>query len=240
MASKQLLATIFCAVILTQPAFAQFASEADRREAFRHYRAGMELLSSERFEQAAEAFRKAIDKDRLLTLAHHGLGDAYMGLRRYASAIQAFLGAREALATIHGLSERNRQDVERWRNDEVRELREIIRRTGSALRRTQLDARVQELDRRRMSNDNAVFEPPAELSLALGSAFFRNNQLEDAEREWKLAVSTNPGLGQAYNNLAALYALTGRRHEAQGAVAAAEKARFRVDPRLKEDIRNLQ
>ena len=240
MASKLLLTlAVAGAATIAQPAFAQFASDFDRREALRHYREGQELMSAERYEQAAAAFRRAVENDRLLTLAHHGLGEAYMALRRYASAIQAFLGARSAFETLHRLSERNRQEVERWRDDEIRELREVIRRTSSPLRRTQLDARVQELQRQRKSNDEA-FVSPAELSLALGSAYFRNNRLEDAEREWQNAVGANPGLGEAHNNLAALYAMTGRRPEAERAVEAAEKARFRVDPRLKEDIQRLK
>jgi Flp pilus assembly protein TadD len=77
------------------------------------------------------------------------------------------------------------------------------------------------------------------LSLALGSAYFRNNQTEDAEREWLAATTNNPKLGEAHNNLAALYAMTGRKQEAEQAVRAAERARFHVDPRLKEDIKRL-
>jgi Flp pilus assembly protein TadD len=57
-----------------------------------------------------------------------------------------------------------------------------------------------------------------------------------AEREWKAAVAANPRLGEAHNNLAALYATTGRKAQAQDAVNQAEKAGYRVNPRLKADI----
>lgn len=239
MASKLIALTILLSTVSVKPAFAQFASDQDRREALYHYREGQELMSAERFERAAEAFRKSIERDRLLTLAHHSLGEAYMALRRYPSAIQAFVGARDAFETLHRLSQRNQQEVERRRDDEIRELREIIPRTVSVLRRIGLEARVQELERQRTINDSAAFVPPAELSLALGSAYFRNGRLEDAEREWRAAVAVNPGMGEAYNNLAALYAMTGRKREAEEAVKAAEKTRFRVNPQLKEDIRKL-
>ena len=236
--------TIVLTAVASRPAFGQFASEQDRREALRHYRDGQELMSAERFEQAAEAFRKAIAQDRLLTLAHHSLGESFMALRRYASAVQAFLGAREAFATLHGLSQANRVAVEKQRDDEIRELRDAMRRvqqlpgTGMTLRVTKMDAQIQELDRKRTSNDGP-FVPPSELSLALGSAYFRNGQLEDAEREWGSAIAVNPGMGEAHNNLAALFAMTGRKQQAEDAVKAAEKSRFRVNPQLKEDIRKM-
>jgi Flp pilus assembly protein TadD len=82
-------------------------------------------------------------------------------------------------------------------------------------------------------------EPPAELSLALGSAYFRSGDLVAAEREWKTAVSVNKRLGEAHNNLAALYAMTGRKAEAQQAVKNAERSGFRVNPNLKADIQRL-
>jgi tetratricopeptide (TPR) repeat protein len=238
-------ALILVLVLLASPAFAQFASEQDRREALQHYRDGQEFMSAEQFEKAAEAYQKAIDKDRLMTLAHYGLGQANMSLRRFASAVQAFTNCREAYRTLHGLSERDRVGVERQRDEEIRELKDTVRRLQGMntnrqyeLRVTKVEAQIQDLERQRTSNQ-AGFTAPAEVSLALGSAYFRNNQLPEAEREWKAAVDANPKLGEAHNNLAALYAITGRKSEAESAVKAAEKAGFRVNPRLKEDIKRM-
>jgi protein O-GlcNAc transferase len=236
---------IIAFVLVASPAFAQLASEQDRREAMQHYRNGQEFMSAEQFEKAVVEYEKAIDKDRLFTLAHYGLGQAYMSLRRFASAIQAFTNCREAYRTLHGLSERDRVAVERQRDEELRELRDTVRRLQGMnnnrqyeLRITKVEARIQDLERQRTSNQ-AGFTAPAEVSLALGSAHFRNNQFPDAEREWKAAVDANPKLGEAHNNLAALYAITGRKEEAESAVKAAEKAGFRVHPKLKEDIRRM-
>lgn len=236
---------ILALVLMASPAFAQLASEHERREAMRHYRNGQEFMSAEQFEKAAEEYQQAIDKDRLFTLAHYGLGQANMSLRRFASAIQAFTNCREAYRMLHGLAERDRVAVERQRDEELRELRDTIRRLQAMnnnrqydLRVTKVEARVQDLERQRTSNQ-AGFTAPAEVSLALGSAHFRNNQFPDAEREWKAAVEANPKLGEAHNNLAALYAITGRKAEAESAVKAAEKAGFRVNPKLKEDIKRM-
>jgi len=231
-------------VLIASPLFAQFASDADRREALQYYRSGQEFLSAEQFEKAAEEFQKAIDKDKLLTLAHYGLGQANMSLRRFASAIQAFTNCRETFRTLHTLQERDRVMVERQRDEELRELRDSLRRIRSGqVKRSQtvgdqVEKRIQDLERQRTSIGGA-FQPPPEVSLALGSAYFRNGSMEDAEREWKAAVAVNPKLGEAHNNLAALYAMTGRKADAQAAVDAAEKAGYRVNPRLKDDIKKM-
>jgi tetratricopeptide (TPR) repeat protein len=239
---RVLVLTVLALVVWLLPSSAQFVSEQNRREALQHYRNGQELMSAERFEKAADEFTNAIAKDHLLTLAHHGLGEAYMALRRYPSAIVAFTRCREAFLTLHGLRERDRVDVERQRDEEIRELNDTIRRLraipNTNLRVAKLEARVQDLVRQRTSN-SATFQSPPELSLALGSAYFRNEQLSEAEREWREALVVNPRMGEAYNNLAALYAITERKKEAEDAVRQAERAGYRVNPRLKEDIKNL-
>jgi len=217
----------------------QIATEQNRREALQLYRVGQEFLSGEQFEKAAEQFSKAAQKDALLTVAHYGLGQSYMGLRRYASAAKAFGDCLEAFKALHGLQQSHRFEVERQRDDEIRALRENIRslsQAGQALRATQAEARVNDLERQKTSIE-ATFRPPAEVLLALGSAFFRNGQREAAEAEWTAAIGVNPKLGEAHNNLAVVYMQTGRYREAQDAIKAAEKNGFRVNPQLKDDLK---
>ena len=237
-------ATLVVCVLLAGPAFAQFASEPQRLEALQHYRAGQQLMADERFAEAVEAFQRAIDRDRLLTLAYYGQGQAYMAMRRFASAARMFTECREAFRTLHGLQEVARQRVEQQRDSEMRELRDAVHRLATDRRRPrdvqimQMETRVEDLERHRTA-PTTTFEPPAFVSLALGSAYFRNGQLEAAEREWKAAVATNGRFGEAYNNLAALYAMTGRKREAEESLRSAERAGFHVNPQLKADIDRL-
>jgi tetratricopeptide (TPR) repeat protein len=250
MTTRLLFLGLFLAVImLPAPAAGQqLADELTRREALQHYRTGQEFLSAERFEDAATAFQKAIDTDRLLALAHYGLGQSYMALRRYASAVAAYRGCRDAYVTLAGLAQSDAVTVDRQRQEEIRELRESIRlfqsgtiKTGTPDRTihiVKLESRIRDLERMQQRG-LTVLPVPAEVSLALGSAHFRNGDAVDAEREWKAAVGVNPRLGEAHNNLAALYALSGRKREAEAAVRAAERAGFRVHPQLKEDIRRM-
>ena len=69
---------------------AQFAADQDRRDAFIHY-------------------RQAIDKDPLLTITHPSLGEAYMSLRRFASAVQAFTRCRDAHQRVRSAYHANRR-----------------------------------------------------------------------------------------------------------------------------------
>lgn len=226
---------------------AQVADELARRQALERYRAGQELLTAERYEQAAAEFTAAIELDPILALAHYGLGQANMGLKRYASAVQAFTGAKEAYARVATLQQSDMMAAQRLLDDEMRELRESLRRVrsgqiknaGPAIEQ-QLEQRLQELETMRKGRGTDRLQTPAEVSLALGSAYYRNSQREEAEREWKAAVGTNPRLGEAHNNLAVLYMLAGRKAEAQDAIRAAERARFRVNPQLKADIDRMK
>lgn len=98
-----------------------------------------------------------------------------------------------------------------------------------------VEARLDDLERYRKTNAGR-FETPAELSLALGSAYFRSGSAEDAEREWKAAVAVNKRMGEAHNNLAALYMALGRLEEAESELKLAERAGYRVHPQFKKDL----
>ncbi|MGH9346031.1 MAG: tetratricopeptide repeat protein [Vicinamibacterales bacterium] len=242
-------AVMILAIAFAAPAAAQqVADDQTRREALAYYRAGNEFLSAEQFEKAAGAFQKAIDTDPLLALAHYGLGQSYMGLRRYASAIQAYTGCRAAYQRLAGLAQSDQVNVDRQRDEEIRELREAVRALQSGRLKTAtgdpsqrilgLETRIRDLERLKQRNMDPM-RPPAEVSLALGSAYFRNGDRQDAEREWLAAIETNPSLGEAHNNLAVIYMMTGRKKEAEAAVKAAERAKFPVNPRLKDDIKRM-
>lgn len=226
------------------PAAQTLASDSARRDAFTHYRTGQELLSSERWEQAAEEFRAAIRFDPLFVDAHYGLGQAWMGAGRFASAVQAYTACLTAAEAVHGLRERDKVGVDRQIDEEIRELRDAARRVRSqsgqanALKAVQMEERVRDLEHRRSSNIGP-FQPPAGVLLALGSAHFRNGARAEAEARWSEAVKADPKLGEAWNNLAVIHLQAGRKRDALDAASRAEKAGFRVNPRLKDDIRRL-
>jgi tetratricopeptide (TPR) repeat protein len=221
----------------------KIADEQSRRQAMELYRTGQEFMSSERFDKAADAFTASIGKDPLLTVAHYQLGQAYMNLKRPASALQAYKGCLDAMEALHHLEESNKFEVDKQRQETIRELRtELSSNTQKLddLKRTVLEQRVKELDTERQSTPGSPFRPPAFVLLAIGSAHFRNGDREAAEAQWRAAVDANPKLGEAHNNLAVVYLQKGQKADAENAVKLAEKNGFRVNPQLKDDINKLR
>ncbi len=219
----------------------QLADEVSRQQALAFYRAGQEFMSAEQFEKAADSFGNAIQKDRLLVMAHYGLGQAHMNLKRFASAGVAYRGCIGAMATLHDLSTTHQFDVNRQRDEQIREIRQEIAdvKELSPLKRSVLEQRLRSLEQEKLDYAGP-FRPPAFVLLALGSAYFRGGDLTAAELQWKAAVDADRKLGEAHNNLAALYAMSNRKTEAEAAVKAAEKAGFRVNPGLKNQIKALR
>jgi tetratricopeptide (TPR) repeat protein len=228
----------------------QAVDDRKHREALQHYRAGQELMSAEKFGPAAEEFIKAIDLDPLLTLAHYGLGQAYMGLQRYTSAVLAFTGCKVAYERLSVMRETDAFKADRNTDDEISYLRErLVAVRSGALKgyaggpaaEAQLESRLEELMgmQRGKRFDKVATAVPGEVHLALGSAQYRNNQRSEAEASWLAAVEANKKLGEAYSNLAVIYMVTGRKSQAQDAIKAAEKTNFRVNPQLKADINKM-
>jgi tetratricopeptide (TPR) repeat protein len=231
-------------MVALAPAYAdaqKIADETSRRQAVELYRSGMEFMSSERFDKAAEAFTASIEKDRLLTIAHYQLGQAYMNLKRPASALQAYKGCLQAMEALHHLEESNKFEVDKQRQETIREMRTELGRNVKIdpLRRTVIEQRVHELEQEHSAPIGSPFRPPAFVLLAIGSAHFRNGDREAAEAQWRAAVDANPKLGEAHNNLAVIYLGKGQKADAENAVKQAEKNGFKVNPQLKEDIRKL-
>src|SRR2546430_15353868 len=85
----------------------KLADAASHREAVAEFRAGQELLSAEKFEEAAARFTKAVEKDPLLSIAHYGLGQAYMNLPRFARTAKRHAPALEAKRPLPPLQQTN-------------------------------------------------------------------------------------------------------------------------------------
>ena len=221
--------------------------ENDRRLALDHYEKGRDAMATERFEEAVAEFKAAIQLDPLLTLAHYRKGQAHMALKEYAQAEHAFIACREAHETLAGLQLSNREEVERRRADEIDQLQNELALINSGQNKNpnpgrpqQIQQRIAELERNRRKGGSEAPALPPEVSVSLGSAYFRQGKMDLAEKEWKTAASANPKLGEAHNNLAALYLITQKLDDAEKEIQLAEKAGYHVHPRLKDDIKNAR
>lgn len=214
-----------------------------REEARQRYRAGEELMLAESFEEAEREFHAATRLDPSFVLAHYSLGQARMALKRYPGAVEAYTNCRDAILREATVEQRDRVDAEQRRREEVQDLEESLRRVSSGQvkgatpgQQVMLENRIRMLKDSQMRGLDRTARVPAEVPLALGSAYFRMGQLESAEQEYRSAIRTDGKLGAAHNNLAVICMMTGRLDEAKREVKAAEKAGFPVNSQFKKDL----
>ena len=247
---KSQVATTFvllCAVLTGAAGHARQLSERDQSAASQHFRRGMESLLAERYDVAETEFKSAVVIDPLYDAAFYGLGQVYMATKRYDDALKAYLASREAfksataaeVLTSVASDRRLRDQIDTLKDNERNMMRLMSSGQNPGAQRSieQVREQIQQLENRKSRRAGASPPPvPAGISMAIGSAYFRLNDLAHAEKEYKAAVEVNPGFGEAHSNLAVVYLVTGRATEADAEVKAAERAGFRVNPKLKADI----
>lgn len=221
----------------------------DWQRASQSYLAGWSELASQPL-AAEKYFQQAITAYPDFPLAHYGLGRSFMAQKRYSEALQAYLRSQE-LFRNQG-SDRIAQQVGLLRsynssevNQAARVNRTDVRMTAQGASRPTGGTQAELLNQinmlqqaaQRDSRTSVVGGTPGFVSLAVGSAYFRLNKLEDAEREYKAATESDTKYGEAFNNLAVVYLLTNRFDDAEKAVKSAEKAGYKVSVDLKDDIK---
>jgi tetratricopeptide (TPR) repeat protein len=217
-----------------------------RDRAMGPYKVGFENLRAEAWDKAAASFAEAIEIDPTFEMAYYMLGRTNINRKKYAEAATALAKCRDLYVARAGRQFTNAQEAQRYRRDRLSEIDEVIRgyQGGPATGQT-AEALRQLNEQRRQINDaiqqgmNVTIDAsvPAYVWLSLGSAYFRMGRMPDAERAYKATVEVDPKSGEAHNNLAVVYLTTGRIPDAERAVQAAEKAGFRVNQGLKDEIR---
>lgn len=218
----------------------------DRERARLQSRLAWENMKAEAWTEAARLFQQAVSLDPTYEYAYYGLGRANMALKKYGDAVTALEKCRDLYRAQAGRQFANAQEAQRYRRDRVIEIDDQIRQvqampqtmqTADLLRQLQ-NRRREEQDRIQRGNSmNIDTTVPPYVSLSLGSAYFRSGKLADAEREYRAAIEVDPRAGEAHSNLAVVYLETGRFADAERAVAAAERAGYKVHPQLKQDIK---
>ena len=76
------------------------------------------------------------------------------------------------------------------------------------------------------------------MSLSLGSAYFRAETVPGSRAAVPGAIVADPKAGEAHNNLAVILMMKAQYTDAMAELKAAEKAGFRVNPELKDQIKS--
>jgi tetratricopeptide (TPR) repeat protein len=204
------------------PAPAWQLSEREQHSASQHFKRGMESLVSEKYDVAETEFKAAVAIDPLYDAAFYGLGQVYMATKRYPAALQAYLASRDAFKSATAAEALAGSDADRRLRDQIEALkdneRNMVRLMGGPSAQATIDQmhdQIQQLESRKSRRSGASPPPvPAGVSMAIGSAYFRLNDLANAEKEYQAAIEVNPHFGEAHSNLAVVYLLTGRPTEA--------------------------
>jgi tetratricopeptide (TPR) repeat protein len=238
-------AAVLGVLVLLVPAALMAQKPVLTQESRLHYRLGWENLRHEDWEQALAEFRKSTQNDPGFALGYYGQGRALMALKRYIEAIQAYTRTRDLYRAESGRLFTNQMEAQQLRRKSADEIQEQIRlyRVGRQTPQSedmirQLEDRLHLLEQNQEHGANITIDvtvPPFVL-LALGSAYFRAEKLEEAEREYLAALASKPNYGEVHNNLAVLYLYRNRPADALNHVRLAEKAGYRVNPELKESI----
>ena len=249
---RRVLLLLALAAVSVPAAFAsaqppgQTNANAERARA--HYITGWQHMRAEQFDQAVGEFRSAIDLNQRFQLAYYGLGRAYLALHRYSEAVQSLSTCRELYSAEASAKFNGQMDAQRYRQDRLMELQDLRNQytKGPQANSQQTQNMLQLIDNQiRLTNDAnnrglnvAIEEPvPSFVSLSLGSAYFRSERFEDAEAAYKAATKADDKAGEAHNNLAVIYLMKADYVQALAEVKAAEKSGFRVNPDLKNEIR---
>jgi len=232
----------------TSPAFAQHISiEAQR--ATRAYKAGWDAYHQEAWADAARSFQQAIEIDPNYALAYYSLGRTEMQRRDFPKAIAAYLKCRNVYLASQGQAFANQVDARKHLDDQLLEYRTALTQANQvsgpksgtqsqSLLIREIEVKISRLEMAKDRNINMTVDTsvPFFVSMALGTAYFRNTQFTEAEREFKAAIDANAASGETHNNLAVLYMSTGRLDEAAAEIKLAEGTGYKVNPEFKRDL----
>jgi tetratricopeptide (TPR) repeat protein len=230
---------------------------AAREEAHDLYEGARDLLTAERWAEAAAQLEEALQLDATHALAHYGLGQARLSLKKAPEALAAFLDSRAAYRCLLSTPEA-RARLERIRVEEESSLRDaILRLEREHLQRFGIkwqevnglpspsDAMLEAV-RRLHAMESRLVElregrgrlpaEPSELAFALGNAYFQSGAPAEAEREFRAALTARPDWGDVHHNLAVVLLATGRLDEAAAEMKRAEETGVPVHPGLKDAI----
>jgi tetratricopeptide (TPR) repeat protein len=242
---------ILVALILAAPA-ATWAQTPGRTNpnaelARGHYLRGWEFMRAESFEDAVQQFKQAIELEPNYAIAHYSLGRAHMALKQYSDAVRALSACQEIYAAAAGRKFQGQLDANRQRQDRLLELQDMRMQVGKGPQSGQTQDMARQLDNAirltqeafdRGMNISIEQAVPAFVSLSLGSAYFRSEQFDQAERHYREAINADSKAGEAHNNLAVVLMMKAQYADALAELKAAEKAGFRVNPELKDQIKS--
>lgn len=194
-------------------------------------------------------FGKALEAVPDFPDAHTGLGQMAMVERRYEDALREFEAARDAYARFGEILFDVRMQQFTKTRDEISMLQDSLAQIregamfarpsgggGTVLDQAKIENRIQQLEGVPEPRKEEAAEPPAEIFFLIGNAQFRLSRLDAAAASYEECIRRNPKHLPSYTNLALALGSAGKIEEARAAIARAEAAGLKPDPKLKSDL----
>src|SRR5918992_5060454 len=126
-----------------------FAQLPPRERAMTAYRAGLDHMRAESFDDAEKAFQAAVDIDPTFEMAYYMLGRAQMPQKEFVNAAASFARARALYLSAAGQRFSSTQEAQRYRRDRLMELDEVIRQMQSGPQTQQVLFQLRQLNERK-------------------------------------------------------------------------------------------
>src|SRR5436190_13773528 len=111
----------FLAVALSSASMFAQRPSVDAQRASQAYQRGWEQFHTEKFADAEQSFKQAIDFDRRFALAYYALGRAEMAQRKFANAIRAYVACRDIYLALAGEKFSTQMQARERRADQILE-----------------------------------------------------------------------------------------------------------------------
>jgi Flp pilus assembly protein TadD len=206
------------------------------------FRAGQQAFQREEFDAAIAQFKAAVAADPRMAAAYCALGQTYMTLRRNPEAVEALVACKAGTERQAAAQAAARASDARDADREIQALKDAIGQIRSGQSKAgefevvRMEERLRRLEEGRNRLSTEVTGVPPAITFALGTAYLRAGNLPAAERELRETVRVRPQMGEAHNNLAAVYAGLSRFEDAEAQIRLAESSGFTVSPALKADV----
>ncbi len=225
------------------------AATADVAKATRLCTDADKALQSGDTEKGRLLFGRALEAVPDFPDAHLGLGQMAMVERRYEDALREFEAARDAYARFGEILFDVRMQQFTKTRDEISMLQDSLAQIregamfarpsgggGTVLDQAKIENRIQQLEGVPEPKMEEAAEPPAEIFFLIGNAQFRLSRLDAAAASYEECIRRNPKHLPSYTNLALALRSAGKVEEARAAIARAEAAGLKPDPKLKSDL----
>lgn len=246
----------FATLLSARPALAQAeyrTTDAQRiskyKGAITAYEKALKLMDKKDLDGALDALVVSVQEMPDFPDSHFLMARILYSEKEYTRALGEMVLAREGFERTADLRESMLKDRRRVLSDRIRQKdvaiseqtarmatvpQEQRQRIQMVIDRLQLER--QDLERQVQEYNQAPTQVPSRYSCLHGNILLRLDRNPEAIAQYEEALKTDPGYGEAANNLASIYHVSGQNRKAMDVVTEAQKRGAKLHPELAKSI----